>query len=144
MDTFGSSFDTLLAVYTGGSVSNLTLVASGDDYGQLLTSLVTFVATAGTTYDIAVDGLNGDTGTVVLAVSLSPPGSPSINTPLQSQTADVGGSVTFAVTATGPGHLSYLWFRNGLAISGATQALFTMDNLSANDSALYSVVVSNP
>jgi len=31
LDTAGSSFDTLLAVYTGDSVSNLTLVAANDD-----------------------------------------------------------------------------------------------------------------
>ena len=33
MNTRGSSFDTLLAVYTGSTVSNLILVASNDDTG---------------------------------------------------------------------------------------------------------------
>src|SRR5262245_62081586 len=32
VDTIGSSFDTLLGVYTGTSVSNLTMVAGNDDY----------------------------------------------------------------------------------------------------------------
>jgi hypothetical protein len=65
VDTFGSSFDTVLAVYTGTSVSALTAVASNDDSGGLQ-SKVTFVATAGVTYRIAVDGYGGATGSVKL------------------------------------------------------------------------------
>jgi hypothetical protein len=66
-DTFGSSFDTLLGVYTGSSVSALSLVVSNDDAGGgLLTSQVFFNAVNGTTYHIAVDGYGGVTGNVVL------------------------------------------------------------------------------
>src|SRR5439155_2913214 len=55
--TFGSSFDTLLAVYTGTSVSGLTQVAANDDASSGdLTSRVSFAAAAGTVYRIAVDG----------------------------------------------------------------------------------------
>ena len=56
IDTAGSAFDTMLAVYTGGIVNALTLVASNDDSATPPTSEVTFTATAGTTYQIAVDG----------------------------------------------------------------------------------------
>src|SRR4051812_20841631 len=70
-NTFGSSFDTVLAVYTGASVGALTAVASNDDYGVIdVTSEVGFNAIAGTTYSVAVDGYdNGagaETGTVTL------------------------------------------------------------------------------
>ena len=48
MDTMGSSFDTVLAVYTGTVLSNLTRVASNDDLdAQTLQSRVTFSAVAG-------------------------------------------------------------------------------------------------
>src|SRR6266480_4519866 len=68
IDTIGSSFDTLLAVYTGTSVSNLTLVASNDDINapNNRQSRVTFTPTTGTTYRIAVDGFGGASGMVVL------------------------------------------------------------------------------
>jgi hypothetical protein len=66
INTTGSNFDTLLGVYTGSSVSSLTLIASNDDSGGTLQSSVTFAATGGTTYRIAVDGYNGATGSVVL------------------------------------------------------------------------------
>jgi len=70
IDTIGSSFNTLLAVYTGSNLTNLSLVASNDDIGYPtnLQSQVTFNATAGVMYDIAVDGFNGATGSVVLTV----------------------------------------------------------------------------
>jgi uncharacterized repeat protein (TIGR01451 family)/uncharacterized delta-60 repeat protein len=68
-NTEGSSFDTVLAVYTGNSVSDLSLVAANDDvnFPLDLTSLVTFPVTFGTVYYIAVDGSAGNTGTVKLS-----------------------------------------------------------------------------
>ena len=54
----GSSFDTTQGVYTGTAVTVLTMVAQNDDYDGNLYSRVTFTATAGVTYQIAVDGYN--------------------------------------------------------------------------------------
>jgi hypothetical protein len=42
LDTIGSSFDTLLAVYTGNPVSNLALVATNDDRGEDRSSSLRF------------------------------------------------------------------------------------------------------
>lgn len=59
----GSGFDPVMAVYTGTAVNALTLVASNDNAGNLFFySRVTFLATAGTTYHIAVDGVGSATG----------------------------------------------------------------------------------
>jgi hypothetical protein len=66
VSTVGSGLDTLLAVYTGTTVSNLTLVASDDEGGGNRTSLTNFSAVAGTTYQIAVDGFQGASGSIVL------------------------------------------------------------------------------
>jgi hypothetical protein len=67
-DTIGSTFDTLLAVYTGSSVSALSVVASNDDIvsGQDVQSSLTFTPVKGTTYHIAIDGWGGATGVSVL------------------------------------------------------------------------------
>ncbi|MDT5061462.1 MAG: hypothetical protein QOH63_1921, partial [Acidobacteriota bacterium] len=66
--TAGSSYDTMLGVYTGNSVNALTLIGHNDDVdpGKIITSTVTFTATAGTVYKIAVDGWGGETGSIVL------------------------------------------------------------------------------
>jgi hypothetical protein len=71
-DTFGSNFDTILAVYTGEDVDALTLVADNDDAGDDYQSLVSFAAATGTTYRIAVDGFEGETGDITLDWSWTP------------------------------------------------------------------------
>jgi hypothetical protein len=68
IDTIGSAFDTLLAVYTGSAVYALTAVASNDDASGVQ-SRVSFTAVAGTTYRVAIDGFNGASGTVTLTWS---------------------------------------------------------------------------
>jgi outer membrane protein assembly factor BamB len=72
-DTAGSSYDTLLAVYTGNSLSTLVPVGSNDDTAAgVTTSRVTLNVTAGTTYQIAVDGKSGATGQTVLKIGSVP------------------------------------------------------------------------
>lgn len=92
LTTQGSTFDTLLAVYSG-SAFPLTLVTSDDndpdstvkdDYGGK-TSALSFSAVAGTDYRIAVDGLNGAAGRLVLAGGYQH----SINTPSGAATDPV-------------------------------------------------------
>ncbi len=69
IDTFGSNFNTTLAVYTGNNPSALTPVTSNNDSGGLQ-SQVSFGVTAGQTYRIAVDGAGAATGAVTLNYSL--------------------------------------------------------------------------
>ncbi len=72
-DTDGSGYDTLLAVYTGNSLSTLVPVGSSDDTAAgVTTSRVTLNVTAGTTYQIAVDGKGGATGQTVLKIGSVP------------------------------------------------------------------------
>jgi hypothetical protein len=69
IDTRGSSFNTLLAAYTGSSLTALNVVASNDDISPgVLQSQINFSATAGQSYMIAVDGFNGATGNIVLTL----------------------------------------------------------------------------
>ncbi len=72
VNTQGSSFDTLLASYTGSAVSSLTQLAADDDSGGNRTSAITIPVTSGTTYRIAVDGWGGYTGATTVNWSLGP------------------------------------------------------------------------
>ena len=76
IDTSGSSFDTVLAVYVGSSVSALTFIAADDDSGSGNTSRASFNAIAGATYRIAIDGFLGAEGSIELALTqvAAPPG----------------------------------------------------------------------
>jgi len=71
ISTYGSDFNTLLAVYTGDSVSNLTSVAGHNGFGP--NSHVIFKAHGGTAYQIVVDGYNGAAGNVNLMIAMSIP-----------------------------------------------------------------------
>ncbi len=74
--TRGSTFDTLLAVYQGNALTNLTAIASNDDADIDVTSQVRFRAEAGQDYRIAVDGYGGESGHITL--KLIPPPEPVV------------------------------------------------------------------
>ncbi len=63
--------------------------------------------------------------------------------PAASQTVTVGGSVTFAVTATGSPAPTFQWKKNGTAIPGATASSYPINPVTLTDAGSYSVVASN-
>jgi hypothetical protein len=75
VETAGSDFDTVLAVYAGSSVGSLTEIGSNDDVapGSDISSRVDFEAVGGQTYKIAVDGFGGATGTARLQLTADSP-----------------------------------------------------------------------
>jgi len=70
--TADSTFDTVLAVYTGTTLATLTPVAFNDDAPGGTNSRVTFSALPGVKYQIAVEGKNGATGFMVLDIATIP------------------------------------------------------------------------
>jgi hypothetical protein len=130
LDTVGSSFDTLLAVYAGTSVGSLSLVAQNDDIvtGSNPQSRVTFTVTAGTVYRIAVDGYNGDSGTAVLnwsEVSGPPPNDAFGSAILLAGAAGmtIGTNLTATKQSGEPNHAgnpgaASLWYRWTASVSG--------------------------
>jgi hypothetical protein len=142
--TRGSGFDTLLAVYTGTTLSNLVEVASDDDSGGFLSSTVSFNAVKDTRYKIAVDGFGGASGELVLSWKLESTAEqlPMILAHPNSQTVTEGGTVIFTVGATGTG-LSYQWFFNGDPIPGATGGDLTLPSVTRSNVGAYQVRVSN-
>ncbi len=154
--TLGSNFDTVLGIYTGATVSSLTQVAANDDVEvatssnnsdpkRIRTSTVTFTVTAGTTYNIAVDGWNGAMASIVLNLSFGTAGGgtlPSITTQPANQTTTPGGGASFTVTADGT-PTGYQWSFNGSAITGATSATYTINSAQSANAGNYQVAVSN-
>lgn len=72
IDTIGSDFNTLLGLYTGTAVNNLTFVAACDDIipNGTLQSGITVEVPGNQTYYIAIDGYNGEQGNIVLNLSV--------------------------------------------------------------------------
>jgi len=126
IDTFGSDFDTLLAVYTGASVSALSSVASNDDSGGL-TSSVTFSVDVGTNYLIAVDGFDAASGNVVLNWDYTDEGAATGSlavTPVEGLFASGGlggpfspASKTYTLTNTSAGAIDFDVLTNGAFVN---------------------------
>lgn len=69
---------------------------------------------------------------------------PSITAQPQNQTATVGASANFSVTATGTAPLMYQWQKNGTNISGATASTYTTPaTVAGDDGSVFQVVVTN-
>ena len=72
-DTLGSSFDTVIAVYTGSTLASLTVVGCNDDALGTVESELVFAGTAGTTYYLQAGGFDGESGYLTVNVSAVPP-----------------------------------------------------------------------
>jgi hypothetical protein len=154
LDTCDSNFDTLLAVYTGADVAHLTAVASNDDGPPAcgLGSQVAFFVNGGTTYDTAVDGLDGDWGAFVLAwTRTNPPPEPPTNSaiPTIAGTPKVGQMLTAAPgtwSGTAPITFGYQWQscdRAGascVAVAGQTTSRYLIS--SSDTGSTFRVVVT--
>ncbi|HET6406289.1 MAG TPA: immunoglobulin domain-containing protein, partial [Chthoniobacteraceae bacterium] len=62
----------------------------------------------------------------------------------ESIAAMPGQPLTFQVSATGTGPITYQWRKNGTAISGETEATLTFTSISAANSGNYTCSVTNP
>ncbi|HWD18888.1 MAG TPA: immunoglobulin domain-containing protein [Verrucomicrobiae bacterium] len=151
LTTRGSSFDTLLAVYTGADVAHLTLVASDDDSGGFFSSLVTFNVTQGVDYQIAVDGFQKATGDVVLGL---PAGTgyrvlnagsalPVITQQPTNQIVKPGGKITLKVVAASSSPLTYQWYAGSTPIAGANTNTLTITNFQNSSVGVYHALVAN-
>ena len=68
---------------------------------------------------------------------------PTITTQPQNQTVAQGGTAIFSVAATATSPLTCQWFKDGVALIGATNTTLTLTNVQPNRIGYYSVGVSN-
>ncbi len=139
LNTRGSAFDTVMAVYTGSSTSSLTEIAANDDRNSLdWTSQVQFAATAGTTYHIAVDSFREDAaGDITLNGFRS--GTLTILRQPVPVAVELGKRAVFEVSALSNTDLSYQWFLNDQAIPGQTSSNLVIDPVRLQDLGNYKV-----
>ncbi len=102
LNTRGSSYPTLLAVYSGSAVSDLTLRAFDRGVfshgGSRFWSRVSFSVTAGTVYRIAVDGFDGAVGATNLAGTFTASTPTPTPTPTPAPTLPANDNFANAVT----------------------------------------------
>jgi uncharacterized repeat protein (TIGR01451 family) len=104
LNTTGSNFDTLLAVYTGSNINILTQKAANDNNGNLNTSSLVFQAVAGTQYQIAIDGANGVAGTISLNWSLNTSAQANLSSNISGPTSvSIGGVANYILNVNNAG-----------------------------------------
>ena len=146
-DTIGSTYDTLLAVYTGAAVNALTVIAADHASAGLGASRVLFTATNGTTYRLAVDGSPGAFGVVQLNWSFN--ALPVITAQPASTNAYEGADIFFNVSVSGSAPFSYQWLYEGNPLSdtsfinGSTTATLSISKIISFDAGSYRVIVTN-
>ena len=121
----GSGFDTVLAIYTGSTVSGLTTIGWDDDGGTAPDSKLVFTVSAGTVYQIAVDGFSsGNQGAIALAITLA--GTPTATIAASDATATEGadtGTFTVSLSPTSTSSTTIAYTVAGSATAGDFTAL---------------------
>lgn len=93
-------------------------------------------------YTVVVTNAAGSVTSSSATLTVQAP--PSITVHPASATVLLGSPLNLSVTATGPGSpLTYQWFKDGTALSGATAATYTVAASTAGNWGAYSVKVSN-
>lgn len=118
--------------------------------GSMLPTDASIAPTAGTANRVAV-GYNAADWTIATIFGHSyfslngwlPSLAPRITAQPASRSVASGQSVTFTVVGTGTPAPGYQWFKNGVAISGATSSSYMIASPRPADAAGYSVVLSN-
>lgn len=146
VDTFGSDYDTGLAIYTG-SCGSLTEAACNDDAGGGITSQVILPASAGTTYFILAGGYDSDAGNLNLDFNYyTPPAFPVEPTNIS---VVVSSNAVFNPTLSGSLPMSFQWYFNntplvdGGGISGSASSTLAIANVQTNEGGNYFLVASN-
>ncbi|MBI5773039.1 MAG: S8 family serine peptidase [Verrucomicrobia bacterium] len=130
VDTSGSSFDTVVAIYTGNSLTNLTLIAAANDVtvtnnGQttiLPQGFVSFAAVAGTTYRLVVASASTNSvGQIRLRVRFD--GVPDTLAPIVAITNMISGPLSVTNPPSGQIVTNAALTLSGTAIDPTTDAI---------------------
>ncbi len=96
------------------------------------------------TYTLTLTANNGVAATQTFTLTVTPAVlPPTITTQPVAASVNQGQSATFTVAATGTAPLTYQWRRNGVTISGATGASYTIGNAQPSAAGSYTVLITN-
>lgn len=144
--TRGSTFDTLLSVFVGSSLENLTRLTLDDDRAGFYASSFQFNAQRGTRYQIQIDGFgNNGTGgefTVDWNLEITEQQVPVIFDLPEPVVTRPGGQAVFRVGTTTQGE-TFQWLFNGQPIPGATDNIFVIPRAKREHVGQYSVRIQN-
>ena len=131
---------------TSFSVSSSNLSSLGLSLNTS-TGMITGTPTVAGNYQLVITATNAGGTSNPAIINLSITSNTLVSAPLlivspTSQTISLGSPFTLTVTATGTG-VTYQWYLNGAAISGATNASYNIASVAQENGGSYTVVISN-
>ena len=123
LSTKGSTIDTVIAGYSGSSISNLNFIDFDDDSDGNKTSSLYINVDKNTIYNISVDTFNSSGGNFILSWSFNPSEIPYpiIEQHPNSKVVQIGENATFSVFASGI-NIEYQWTFNNIVMPGETNS----------------------
>ena len=152
LDTVGSTYDTVLTVYTYTPPLNSYLelqqiTCNNDGVGLGSASQLDFAALAGHNYVVVVDGVLGARGLARLNYRVDitqPPHPPTVQTaPPLSEVVVPGTTVRLELTTAGSPPLHYRWAKGSITLPGKTNTTLILTNFQASDAGEYRLNISS-
>lgn len=138
---------TLSITYTGTPAPTFQWLKNGVPIVGATSSTLVLTAVSPTDAGSYTVTLTNSLGTVTSAAATitvnAAPTAPVFTTAPVSQTATVGGNVSFTVAVTGVPTPTLQWLKNGSGIDSATDATFTLTSVQPADAGVYSVAATN-
>ncbi|MEM7220381.1 MAG: PKD domain-containing protein [Pseudomonadota bacterium] len=143
--TLEANFDGSASTDVDGSIVSYAWDFGDGASGTGATLSHTYAAAGDYTVMLTVTDDIGAGNTATQQITIDPlPVAPSITQQPQDLTVEAPNAATFTVGAEGTAPLTYQWFRDGIALPGATSSALSIDPTTVADSgALLTVTVSN-
>lgn len=130
-----STWTTLSSTVTSGGLTTNYAATTSNYYRVTLTAIASY--DTGGTYGTPVGKTASFTYSTPAATA------PAITSQPSNATVTVGATATFTVAASGTAPLTYQWRKDGVAISGATAASYSIANAQTTHAGNYTCVVTN-
>lgn len=151
LDTIGSTYDTVMEVYTfNGAVTGygdlISLSCENDSFGTNGPSRATFGVVKTRQYLVAVEGVAGARGRAWLNYTLNTnkaPTTPQLLTPAGIVSVAAGTNVALGPDLMGTPPLKFSWRKNLTTLSNVVTPGIYLPGVTTNDAADYTVTVTN-
>ena len=151
LDTVGSTYDTVMEVYTfNGALTGyqdlISLACANDSFGTNGPARVQVPVVTSRQYLVLVAGVNRASGTAWLNYSLNTnqlPQPPTLTSPPQPRVVAAGTTVVLTAPVTGSVPMAFTWRKDNVLMPGQTAPSLVLANVTNTHTGNYSFTVTN-
>ncbi len=151
LDTVGSTYDTVMEVYTfNGALTGyqdlISLACANDSFGSNGPARVQVPVVIARQYLVLVDGVSGASGTAWLNYSLNTnqlPQPPTLTSPPPPRVVAAGATVVLTAPVTGSLPMAFTWRKDNVLMPGQTAPSVVLANVTNTHTGNYAFTVTN-